>query len=283
MSGDLFRRVMAGETDCRAFGVAWIPAHVACEFTGLTDAARAVTAIAERLRADVAFVPAESAWAPDCVELLRETGIACAWSVAGAFGRACEKLGWSRALGMTVSSPGGLAAPMAEALHDALDEVRRGCALAVDAVVVADDLAHMEGWLVPPDFAIASVVACASSAASEAAVCGVPSLFHSDGDIHAAFPALARAGFAGVHAGALPAGRLEGVVRAAGDSGLVFAGGIRIAALTAGEEETALASMVRLPTRGSVVVCDDGGVSVANDVAGLVRVHEAIRGGLEAQ
>jgi uroporphyrinogen decarboxylase len=221
-------------------------------------------------------VPANESWAPEAVRELHERGIAAVWTVAGVFGRAAESVGWTDALRMTAAEPGALAVLLGEALHDSLDEARTGRSARADAVLVADDLAGATGPLVSPDFALDALLPCYRAVAREAAEHHVPAIFHSDGDVRALLPALARAGFSAVHLAGLATEPFAASYAAARSAGLVVLGGVEAAALMSGARRLG-AHAGSLALSGGMLVCDDGGITAAEEVAAYASALEAAR------
>lgn len=265
-----------------AYGLTWVPADALRVLTWQesdSDPAETLAAVALELRLDVVLVPAREFWAADAVRLLREADVAVAWAVSGVFGRVAEPMGWSEALKRSASEPGALAFLLSEVLHDALDQTRAGVALGVDALMVADDLAGGTGWLVSPDFALEALMPCYRQIAAEAP--GVPHVFHSDGDVRALYPALARAGFSAVHVAGVPEAAQEACARAAHAAGLAVLGGVgahELMALGAGHTGRHAAA---LAAAGSTIICDDGGITTAEELAAYVSALDGARKALE--
>jgi hypothetical protein len=175
-------------------------------------------------------------------------------------GRVAEVLGWSEALRLTAGEPGALAAPLAEALHAALESARAGIAAGADVVLVADDLAGAAGPLVSPDFALDALLPCYHAIAAEVVSRGALAAFHSDGDVRVLMPSLARAGFSAVHLAGIAPAALEGSIDSAHASGLVALGGIPAAALGADPATVGRRAGSQVHQRG-LLVCDDGGLA----------------------
>ncbi len=122
------------------------------------------------------------------------------------------------------------------------------------------------GPLLSPDFALDALVPCYHAIAAEVVGGGAHAAFHSDGDIRVLMPALARAGFSAVHLAGLPAtrSRHQSMRRAMPDS---HPSGVSPPPSLA----TILRRSVGMPgdrhaDRG-LVVCDDGGLASAADIA----------------
>lgn len=263
-----------------ATGCAWLPGElldaVALQ-TGDDGRALAHAAAAASLGVDLAFVDAESTSADDEAEALHDGDIAVAWAVPGVLGRVCGDIGWAEALRLTVADPGTLALRLDEALHEALDDVRHGISADADLMLIADDLAGASGPLVPPDYALDALVPCYRRLALESSRADLPAIFHSDGDIRVLFPALKRAGFAAVHLGGLDPAAFEVDATAARAADLVVLGGVSAPSVLgvsrdAGERAGSFAASV-----GGVIVCDDGGLTSLEELAGVEVALEAAR------
>ena len=273
------RVALAGEDAGFVCGVTWLPAEALDVLADGTDAilpADALVVLARALELDFAFVPAHEPWAAEAVERLREADVASIWAVAGVLGRVGELVGWADMLRMTVSEPGALAVYIGEVLHDALDDVRAGLASRADAVLVADDLAGATGPLVSPDFALDALMPCYRSLVREVQGRETPAIFHSDGDIRTLLGALARAGFSAVHLAGLAEQPFAVSFVAARDAGLVVLGGIEAAALTTGAQRLG-SHAGALARSGGLLVCDDGGITSAEEVAALASAIGAAR------
>lgn len=279
MNGHAVRAALMGEGSGFLAGIAWLPAETLDALALDTDAigpADSLATVAHALDLDFAFVSAHPSWAAEAVRELRERGIAAVWTVSGVFGRAAERIGWTEALRMTAAEPGALAVVLGEALHDALDEARTGRSARADAVLVADDLAGATGLLVSPDFALDALLPCYRVLAREAAEHDVPAVFHSDGDVRALLPALGRAGFSAVHLAGLASEPFAASYAAARSAGLVVLGGIESAALASGARRLG-AQAGSIALSGGVLVCDDGGITSAEEVAAYASALEAAR------
>ena len=161
--------IRGGDTGFVA-GISWVPVatlEALAYGTGAKGAAESLEAVVRALDLDVAFVPADEPWAPEAVERIHEAGGASIWASAGVLGRLGEQLGWSETIRLTASAPSALAAPLGEALHQALVSARAGVDAGADAVLVADDLAGATGPLVSPDFALDALIPCYRSISEE--------------------------------------------------------------------------------------------------------------------
>jgi hypothetical protein len=284
LSGIAARAAFAGEDSGFVAGVTWVPAEALDALvygTGAHGPAESLETLARALELDFAFVPASEPWAAEAVTLLHNAGVAAVWTLSGVLGRVGESVGWTEMLRMTAAEPGTLAGALAETLHDALDDARAGAAAGADAILVADDLAGATGPLVSPDFALDALVPCYSSIASEAHRSDLPALFHSDGDVRTLFPALARGGFSAVHLAGLSA---EGVVAsytAARSARLSVLGGIEASALMRGARHLGERAAA-LALAGGMLVCDDGGITSAEEVAAFATALDAARAAFAA-
>jgi hypothetical protein len=270
---------LRGVPDGFLSGIAWLSAGTLSSLvhgTGAEGPAESLESVVRALELDFAFVPADEPWASDAVQRLHEAGAASLWASAGVLGRLGEQLGWTDAIRLTASAPGALAAPLAEALHQALVSARAGIAAGADAVLVADDLAGATGPLVSPDFALDALLPCYRSISEEITAADVPAVFHSDGDIRALLPALARAGFCGVHSGSLGGDVLAATMVAARSVGLTVLGGVEAAQLPAGANRLG-ANAGRMALAGGLIICDDGGLTTAEEVAAYATALDAAR------
>ena len=263
MTRDAARVALAGGSAGLVAGVSWLPVS-------------ALLGLAESLDLDFAFVPAEEPAARALVAGLHDLDTAAVWAVSGVFGRVAELLGWVEALRRTAGEPGSLAALLAEALHAALEDARTGVAAGADVVLVADDLAGASGPLLSPDFALDALLPCYRGIAAEALARGVPVAFHSDGDIRALMPALARAEFSAVHLAGIGPDMLVPSLDAARAAGLSAFGGVAAVAL-AGDPAAAGRSAGLAARAHGLVVCDDGGLATAADIAAYRVAVEAAR------
>jgi hypothetical protein len=253
-------------------GLAWLPAGVLTAVEGDRpggDLPISRAAVAAELGVDLAFVASAEDGAAEGVAALHAAEIASVWTVDGVFGRVAREMGWPEALAASVAEPGALAAPLASALHDALVDVRRGHESGADAVLVADDLAGSSGPLLSPDYALDALVPCYHRLAMEAGDGGLPALFHSDGDIRMLVSALARAGFSAVHLAGLGPDALVAAASSARAAGLTVLGGITVAELATGPREAGERAASTANSLGRVIVCDDGGITTAEEIPAL--------------
>ena len=261
-------------------GLTWLPSDLLGELAvhaGLAADGETLGATAASLRVDLAFVDGGGGFAKDAVATLHAADIAAIWCVDGVFGRVAADVGWAEALRMTAAEPGALAARLDEALHEALVTVRAAFDASADAVLVADDLAGPIGPLLSPDFALDALVPCYHRLALESAASGLPALFHSDGEIRALMPALARAGFSAVHLAGLDRDGFAAAAGSARRAGLVVLGGVAASALpegarAAGERAASVAAAL-----GGVIVCDDGGLMTFTQLTSFSAALDAAR------
>lgn len=273
--------VLNGRTRYAPVGVTWLPEQAldALFWGKASGPAEALGALVDNVPLDFAFVPAEAPWAEDAVAAVEAAGALPIWAVTGPLGRVEAKLGALDTLRMSSAEPAGLAAILDRELHATLDEVRRAAEYGVRALVVADDLAGDEGPLVSPDYVLEALAPCYRQLAQTAWQHEVIPLFHSDGDTRALVPALARAGYAAIHAGGLNAPKLLPLAEVAWGSGLVVIGGLHARSLLSGTRDQA-ASAVSLSRRGAMLVADDGGIASAEELAAFVTAARAVRASL---
>jgi hypothetical protein len=269
--------VLGMQSGAFATGLTWLPDDALAEAApDAVDPVAALDAVARALEVDLAFVPAEQPWAAEALYALHEADVAAAWAVTGVLGRAALKLGWIEALRLSAAEPGALAFALDEALHEALVEVRAGVSAGADAIVVADDLAGATGLLVSPDFVLEALMPCYQRLATEAQAGLTPAIAHSDGDVRVLLQGFAHAGFAAVHVGGTTAPAFEAELMAARSLGLAVLGGIEGA--TVGEAARSAGEHAgRLASGGGLLVCDDGGITSAEDVAAFAVALEIAR------
>jgi len=257
----------------------WVPEPALYEFARFTgteasSAASALVATARALDADIVWVPARASWALEAIELLTADGRRPAWAVDGVLSRVADERGWGATIRRSASAPEGLVSALDRALHDVLDATRAGEQAGCDLLVVADDLAGPAGWLVSPDFALDLLVPSYRVAAHS---WRGDAVFHSDGDVRALMPALAAGGFAAVHLASIHADDISAAVFSAWSTGLAVFGGIPATALDDDTATEVAASAANLATMGTMVVADDGGITVAPQLERLQRALAAVR------
>lgn len=224
------------------------------------------------LRLDFAFVPATAQWAEEAVKLLAARGRAALWVVDGPFWRAVGPADPIEGLKATVWDPARLTPRLDAETVRAQMYVMRGGEIGADAVVIADDLAGSNGPLVSPDYVNEYLVERYALLVASAASTGLRAVFHTDGDMRAFMPSIARAGFIGVHSGGgLRQEGFEKLLLSAREHGLALLGGIDTDRLREGSD-----SAMRMGTRagvlasgGGLLVADDGGITTREEIAAL--------------
>jgi hypothetical protein len=235
---------------------------------------------AHTLDLDFVFVPSSAPWAEQVVKDRRE--IAVMWVVDGPLWPVLSSGPGtvSQALAVTAKDPSSLGARLDGETVRASETVRRGLALGVDAIVIAEDLAGRDGLLFTPDFVRREVIPRFATLASLAG--DVPVLLHSDGDTGAILPLLHDARFAAVHTGGgVDRDRFEELFWEARRSGLAMVGGIQTPSLGRGGH-----AAVRIGTHaallaqsGGLLVADDGGITTAAEIAAFAAAVGAARAG----
>jgi len=251
----------------------------------VSAAPRSASSIAEAASAldvDLAFVPSWLPSAPGTVAALREVGVAPAWVVRGPLWPTLEHVGLENGLRLTARDPDALASQLDLQVERSRSAVLVGMRLDVSAIVVAEDLAGNDGLLVAPDFALAEVVPRLHAVVAPAIDDGVAAVLHSDGDIRALLPALARAGFTAVHAGGgLSRDAFERLFWAARRLGFGVIGGISTGDLvTPAGAVFAGTSASLLARAGGLLIGDDGGVERAREMRLLETAFAAARSDL---
>lgn len=224
--------------------------------------------------ASFAFVP-RGLQEDDYAAALRVADIATFHVLDGPLWPLIEARGVMEGLRSTLTDPEGFGDDLdrgVRRLQDGLAETGR---LGARALVLAEDLAGSEGPLVAPDFAIAELMPRYAPFVQHARELGMPAVLHSDGDIRSLLPAIARAGFVGVHAGGgLRVDAFVRLVHAAREEGLSVIGGLLTGELTSATRAEALGGALgRLARGGGLVLADDGGITT---VAQLERLKIAL-------
>lgn len=262
------------------FGLTFVPDDALAPVSGEAGdpAARLAEACAE-LRASFAFVPADATWAPEAVAALGEAGVAPLWAVSGPLWPLIESRGALQGLRETLTRPHEVGAALDAALDTAVAATQHGAELGARAVVLAEDLAGSSGPLVAPDFAIAELLPRYGRIVRAARSLGMPAVFHSDGDVRSLLPAIARAGFVAVHVGGgLGFEAFDRLFWAARDAGLAVIGGMLTAELGNAARAEAIGSTIGvLAQADGLFVADDGGITTAREMAGLVTALAAAR------
>ncbi|MGV8083138.1 MAG: hypothetical protein AB2L09_05860 [Coriobacteriia bacterium] len=272
-----------GASDGLVTGISWVPTE-ALPVLGAErnpasppDPAYSLASLVQSFGLDFAFVPAEAEWAAEAVPLLHTRDAAAVWAVSGVFGRAAARLGWMEAIRLSSAEPGSLASVLAEELHAALNDVRRGIDLSVDAVIIADELAGASGFLISPDFALDALIPCYHGLATRIHAAQLAALFHSDGDLRALYPALVHAGYSAVHLAGLTREGIEVALAAVRQHGLSALGGIEVASLATEGVERCARRVARLARAEGLIACDDGGGVTTDDVVFIASTLEAVR------
>jgi uroporphyrinogen decarboxylase len=231
------------------------------------------------LAASFVFVPAEAEWAESAVAALADTGIAPMWALSGPLWPVIEQRGALDGLRATLTHPDEVGAELDARLGPLLAQLERGAEAGARAIVLAEDLAGTAGPLVAPDFAITELLPRYTRVVDEARAMGLPAVFHSDGDIRPLLPAVARAGFAAVHAGGgLDRDGFDRLFWAAREAGLAVIGGLLTGELGNPARAEALGSMIGVLARaGGLLVADDGGITTPLEMSALVTALAAAR------
>jgi len=232
------------------------------------------------LKADFAFVPAEHLWSVSALKALGEADVAPFWAVSGPLWPVIECYGVAEGLRATLTHPDEIAQRLDDRIADIRHLVAVGLDLGARAIVIAEDLAGSEGPLIAPDFAIEVLLPRLAGLVGFASASSVPVVLHSDGDIRLLLPAIARAGFSGVHAGGgLDADGFERLYHAARKEGLMVIGGMQTTELSHGPlAAIALGSRVGVLARlGGLLLADDGGLTQRSQVTALVSALAAAR------
>lgn len=262
------------------FGLTFVPTEALSPVSrDASDPVEALVRAATTLEAAFAFVPADAEWAEDAVTALGEASVAPIFAVSGPLWPLIEARGTMEGLRATLTHPEEMGEAIEEALRPVVAEVGRAVRLGARAFVLAEDLAGTAGPLVAPDFAIAELLPRYERVVHIARSLGLPAIFHSDGDIRPLLPAIARAGFAGVHAGGgLTFEAFDRLYWAAREQELVVVGGMLTADLGNAARAEAIGSTIGvLAQAGGLFVADDGGITTPREVAGLVTALAAAR------
>ena len=281
-SGSRFSRALAAAPDAPAvFGLSFAPPAVLQALSGSPEPHVALPRLRESLKLDFAFV--EHAAMPDLGDL-GDSGCEPLAVVSGPLGRVLAEEGYTEGLLATVRSPDLLAPLLARAAEEALSEIDAASAAGAGAIVVAEDLAGTGGPIVAPDYAFAEVFPRLQDLVTRAGNGGLPCVLHTDGDARAFSRWTARAGFAAIHGGGgLPRQRLEPLIDDVRAAGLAFLGGILTSELGGGQMRAIAAGSIAgvQGMRSGVLVCDDGGMSTAEDAAAFASALHAARRSVE--
>lgn len=254
----------------------WVTDDALLGFAGVGEPISAHVVTAQILGVDIVLVDASSPDASERALALARAGRRVAWAVPGPLSRVERASGFLETLMATAREPGALAFRLDEALHEALDDVRRGAEAAAEFFVVADDVASGNGWLVSPDFALEVLVRTYRRLASEISASSGSAIFHSDGDVRVLYPALARAGFAGVHIAGVDHDAGGVMAEAASDAGLLSMGGVSAVDLMRCETVEIVGHIVSAAVRPAII-CDDGGIADAAGLAAYADVLAALQ------
>lgn len=262
------------------FGLTFVPTETLGPLVGdLSDPARALAIAAAELRASFAFVPSSAPWAAAACAELSEVEVAPLWVIDGPLWPVIHRHGVVEGLRATLTRPVEMGAEIGAGVLELIPEIDRGAGLGARAIVLAEDLAGTEGPLVAPDFAIAELLPHYARIVEAAHANRLPAILHSDGDIRALLPAVARAGFVAVHAGGgLDFEAFDRLFWAARSAKLAVMGGLITAELSNAARAEAIGSTIGVIAQaGGLLVADDGGISTATEVAGLVAALAAAR------
>jgi uroporphyrinogen decarboxylase len=262
------------------FGLTFVPIETLGPVIGASRAPAADLAEAcATLGASFAFVAAEAPWAAEAVGALAEASVAPLVAFSGPLWPVIRARGITSGLRATLLQPEQIGVELDDGIEALIEGVARAAEWGARAVVLAEDLAGTGGPLVAPDFAIAELVPRYGRVVAAARAEGLPAVFHSDGDIRALLPAIARAGFVAVHAGGgLDFAGFERLFDAARASGLAVMGGLLTAELSSPVSAEVIGSMLGvLAHGGGLFVADDGGITTPREVANLVTALAAAR------
>ena len=267
-------------------GVSWLPetllAQLAPGPSGPPGPARRLARIAADAGLDFAFIPAQEPWAPDAARALREEGLAAVWAVPGPLWPVLERRGIARSLPLTARCPEALTDDLVGEMARLADDVARGLACGVAAVVVAEELACDSGPLVPPDYAISHAIPALAEAVVLTQDAGAAAVFHSDGDTRLLLDAVLQTGFTAMHVGGgLDQDRADLLSDELVRRGLTMVGGLPGVLLEAGGAPAArrASALITAARAGTLVVSDDGGLVTARGFRVLSRLASFVRRG----
>ena len=225
-------------------------------------------AACKRLDLDFVFLPASEPWAKDAIDCVIAAGTAPFWVVSGPFGAVANRDGWIESLRATESNPQMIAGQMDAVMPDLLEQALSGARLGAAAIVIAEDVAGANGPLLAPDFVLRELVPRAGRLAAIAHSHSVASVFHSDGDVRFALPALKQQGFSAVHPGGLCHSDFEDFTREAALLDLAVLGGIDGETLRSQDFSPQKISdrLLALTRCGKVLIADDGGMTGAEEL-----------------
>jgi len=270
---------LRGEPGIVVRGLTFVPSDALSAIKWNAASPFPLVAAARDLDLDFAFVRAEDSQAEAVATALDDAGTATMWVIDGPFGRVGAARGWAAALADVVRARSELAAELNAVTEGLLRDVERGGDAGASAIVVADDMSLASGFLMGPDDALELMVPPLGRIARKAASVGLPAVLHSDGDIRAFLPAIAREGFSGVHVGGMGWDSFVALFEAARAEGLAVIGGLEGTELRA-DHARAVGAGTRaavLADSGGLLVADDGGVTRAEEVAALVTALRSTR------
>lgn len=262
MSGQGRLRSLLGE-DAPQFGLTWVGRRALAEWAESASAPHEADPLVEfavGFRFDAVAVDAREEAAGATAEALADAGVVPMWALAGIFTRVAEDMGWAETMRASAARPESLVAPLDRALHEVLQSLRKGLSVPTPIVLLGDELASTEGWLVSPDLAIDVLMPAYARIVAEAHTSGVACVFHSDGDIRSLMPVLADAGFSGVHT-AVKGDQLASALGSSSRSGLALFGGVDSSALTKGLSTADGVDLIRMAVESGLIICDDGGIT----------------------
>lgn len=262
------------------FGLTFVPTQALAPVApGLTHPAGILARAASTMRAAFAFVPADEPWAEEALAALTDAAVAPMLAFSGPLWPIIEARGTMEGLRATLTRPEEIGAELDVALEPLIASVERAAAVGARAIVLAEDLAGSAGPLLAPDFVIAELMPRYRRVVEAARGAGLPAVLHSDGDVRPLIPAIVRAGFAGLHTGGgLDTDGFDRLFWAAREVGLVVLGGLVTADLANPARAEALGSAIGVMARaGGLFVADDGGITTAREVTGLVTALAAAR------
>ena len=278
----LLAQALSGRGTSRPLaGVSWLPEDLLAQLApGLPGPARRLARVAADAGLDFAFVPADAPWAPDAARALDDEGVAAVWAVPGPLWPVLERRGIARALPLTARRPEALTDELVVELARLAEDVRRGLACGVAAVVVAEDLASDSGPLVSPDYAISHAIPALAEAVAITQDSGAAAVFHSDGDTRPLLDAVLQTGFTAVHVGGgLHEDRASMLADELTRRGLTMVGGLPGLLLEKGGGPAArrASGLVTAARAGTIVVCDDGGLVTPFGFRALARLSAFVR------
>lgn len=231
--------------------------------------------IVKSLKPTFVFVDCDEFVSSNVNHRLNKRGIDAYVAVTAPLGVVARRYGWAEAFKMT-ELPDRRGA-FNDALPLVLDAVDQALLAGADAIVVCDDLCGTKGPLINPLFVMGDLMDLYARIAEKVVASGVPAIFHSDGDIREYYPALAAAGFAGVHVSHPYAETVELMMRAAHEQNLAALGGIVTAhMLSRPVEELVQQAKALQELVGTVLICDDGGLQESAEVERVIEVLRSL-------